>query len=168
MEKGTKCQWIKGDNFGTIEIFDTIIDDDGVSFYLFESRNRCSTNIFKEYMTLNIDSLASNVFNQNNFLQEEVQKTIENPITPLVRDQLKQNSSKIVLTLEIPVIKKELYDILKGTYKDMFEILVNTIVTDYVSNTALKTQLESKLKIYYTPKNTPIDSRVLEVEVQEF
>lgn len=166
MENGTKCQWIKGDNFGQIEIIVNTIEDDGLSFYLFESGERCSTSVFKDYMTTNIESgLTANIFG-GNVHQYDIPQ--ENPITPLVRDQLKQNSSKIVLTLEIPVIKKELYDILKGTYKDMFQILIDTIVKDYVSTTSLKNQLESKLKVYYNSKISQINSDVLDVEVQEF
>lgn len=165
MEKGTKCQWIKGDFFGNIEVFENSIEEDGLTFYVFESGKRCSMTIFYDYMTLNIDSIATNVFN-NQVVQQTTKS--ENPISPLVRDQLKQNSSKIILTLEIPVIKKDLFDILSITYKDMFDILIDNILKEYVSIDGLKKQLESKLKIYYSSKTNSIDTEVLEVDVQEF
>ena len=50
----------------------------------------------------------------------------------------------------------------------MFDILIETILKDYVSDKSLKKQLESKLKIYYNESNKPINSELLEVDVQEF
>lgn len=169
-------QWIKGDNFGNVEIYKDIIEDDGLIFIEFTSGRRINLAIINEYMEINERGQILNDLT----IQFEKQPEIQNPIvTPKIQSQIintpdvkviykkeltpvqlilskqKPNNIKLDINLKLNIPSKELYNTLVNSFEDAESDIVDFIV-DNLDFEDVKAGIKGTLKeLYKEAKKKP-------------
>ena len=138
-EKGQKFQWIKGENQGTVEIFEK---QEG-NFLQFESGRRCNSKLIGEFAIEIKEDSDLLVF--DNPLSKPVgkpkkavkaakpvtpvpKKKIDNPLIPLI-EKSKKTKKKLNLRMTLELPNKEFLNVMEENFDDnIIEVLAKYCV----------------------------------------
>lgn len=163
-----KYRWIKGDRFGTYEIYKDE-KQDGENIYInFHSGRRIDKKVISEFLEITTDYEDNNYDELTHSTKNDKKvNTIKNDsgftIKKLIADQLSKdkNTTNITISINIPILKKEYFEFLQDSNEDVLNDLINIIDEKYIDKNFLKKIVYDKINIYYNTNqninNKPVD-----------
>ena len=70
-------------------------------------------------------------------------------IFELIKKRLEKNSDYIEISIKIPVLKKEVYEMLSDMHENINDDILTILVEKYLNLEELKNQIEEKIKLFY-------------------
>lgn len=191
-----KFQWLKGPNQGSIDDYLDTITEDGIDFLIFKSGRRVAAELVGDYImemseagsiitndifksskivsSYEDNPLTRTAFNQATPRKERVlsqansQKSDSFSLTDLIKSKLAKGNTFINVTLEVPVLDKNLFGLLNDSYPELLNDLSAIIIEKSLNLDVIKTEISSTLKQYYlNDLEEQVEEDYIKVETNE-
>ena len=116
-----RFQWIKSDKAGNIELYKDTITDNNINWISFQSGNRVNEALINDVIIIleeNEDPLEISIDTVKNKNISKENKLTKSPLESLIDIQIENNYINIPLSIELPLLKKDVYTLLKTSFKD--------------------------------------------------
>ena len=154
-----KFQWIKSERAGIVTELKDVVFEDGITYVNFADGSRINYKFMDEYVLkvqndvelvdLDIPKIEKQATVRASSVRPAaaVQQRKDNPIHALLSKQ-KPNPVDIDIAIKLNIPSPELFGVLKTSFDDAEEEIVNYIIADLDLNT-IKDSVKSALKFYY-------------------
>jgi hypothetical protein len=154
-------QWVKGDYIGRVETVKGYLDENGLSFIIFESGKRINSDLLLEYLmevpeyqakvaeesATTIDKTPINNHKSVN-TQTDTKSIIKqkSPIMQLLLNQKTLMDIDINITLDVKIPKKEMINVLRDSFGDEIEDDLYQYIDDQLTLEIIKETVQEKIK----------------------
>lgn len=181
-----RFQWVLGEKQGKIENYKRTVREAEIDYIEFDSGARATTDLLGEYIVeitedgepfINssqfkpdiikpgIVESAPKINQQASSLNKKSNTKSDNfSLSDLIKKQLDKNNEYIEIKLNIPVFKKDLFEILKDTHEEILTDLTKIIISKYINKEAIEELVKNNLTSYYTD-DTIFDIKIIEKDI---
>lgn len=161
-------QWVKGDYTGRIETVESYLDENSLNFIVFESGKRINADLLLEYL-IEVPEHQAKIAEESAIIDElptmaapnpAIQPTkpiSQSPVMQLLLNQKNESRNSIEVSLEIKIPRKEMVDVLKGSFGDEIEEDLYQYIHNQLDYSVIQETVQEKIKKfiqeYYEPKS---------------
>jgi hypothetical protein len=89
-------------------------------------------------------------------------------IADLIKKQLDKNNEFVKIYIDIPVLKKDLYEMLADTHEEILDDLTKIVVSKYINKENIEELIKAKMKSYYSGDEDFEKTEVINVEQKNY
>ena len=167
-------QWVKGDYIGRMETVKDNLDENGLSFIIFESGKRINSDLLLEYL-IEVPEYQAKVAEESAIIDElsEFPKAIapindtvttktsskanSSPVMQLLLNQKKEEDESIEVSLQIKIPKRDMIDVLRVSFGDEIDEDLYQYIHNQLDDASIKEAVKEKIKKfiqeYYEPNS---------------
>lgn len=148
-------QWVKGDYVGRIETVKGDLDENGLSFVIFESGKRINADLLLEYLIevpeyqakVAEEAAIETITHLNPANKPTVIQVVKHsPVMQLLINQKIVTDETVNITFDIKIPKKDMVSVLRDSFGDEIEDDLYQYIDNQLTQASIKETVQEKIK----------------------